>query len=253
MRTAIAILGLALTQLPGVPAAAAQQAPHGSLAAALSVAQRLVALSDTGALNSAEGKALFTGELADFDAPSLGPVGRPDEAVALADGDAVVRLPATEQFKWDLYLFLAPSGQGWRARAIRVLAIPRFAVELRDQLHAGEKLDDEQAATLRNLDLVLSSDSELRAWFARHRDELEALRAEPNPEAPGAVAAVKRLDASRFTETPEGLPALVIGGILDNTDGFLFVPPGKSPPPITSSEYIWIEPLGGGWYLYRTT
>jgi hypothetical protein len=45
---------------------------------------------------------------------------------------------------------------------------------------------------------------------------------------------------------------VVIGGLVDNTVGFVHVRDG-APPPIDSSDRIWVEPLGSGWFLFRTT
>jgi hypothetical protein len=45
---------------------------------------------------------------------------------------------------------------------------------------------------------------------------------------------------------------ILIGGIIDNSVGFLNLQSGE-PPPISPDEYIWVESLGNGWFLFRTT
>ena len=40
--------------------------------------------------------------------------------------------------------------------------------------------------------------------------------------------------------------------MLDTTVGFFRAGP-SGPPPISPSEFIWVEDLGGGWFLFRTT
>lgn len=45
----------------------------------------------------------------------------------------------------------------------------------------------------------------------------------------------------------------VIGGISDNTVGYLYQPDPKKVPIITEKHYIIIKPMGDGWYLFKTT
>jgi hypothetical protein len=48
------------------------------------------------------------------------------------------------------------------------------------------------------------------------------------------------------------IASFVIGGIMDNTVGFVYSPSNK-PPQISPSSYIWVEEIAAGWYLFRTT
>lgn len=43
-----------------------------------------------------------------------------------------------------------------------------------------------------------------------------------------------------------------IGGLADNEVGFVLAD-GELGLTISSDDYIWIEPLAGGWHLFRTT
>jgi len=45
---------------------------------------------------------------------------------------------------------------------------------------------------------------------------------------------------------------VTIGGIQDNNVGY-FYSPRNTPPRIDPFSYIWVEGLGDGWYLFRTT
>lgn len=44
-----------------------------------------------------------------------------------------------------------------------------------------------------------------------------------------------------------------IGGVLDNSVGYLYQPDATKLPAITAGYFILIRPLGNGWYLYKTT
>lgn len=44
-----------------------------------------------------------------------------------------------------------------------------------------------------------------------------------------------------------------IGGVLDNSVGYMYQPDPAKVPAVTAGYFILIRPLGGGWYLYKTT
>ena len=117
---------------------------------------------------------------------------------------------------------------------------------------------------LANLELMLASDRDLRAWFDHNRHDLETLRAmtQNGRETAGNddemtmvdTSALRRrlhLDAISFSST--GIVRVTIGGMTDNEVGFLHASNPAAVPPIDPSDHIWIEPLGDGWYLFRTT
>jgi hypothetical protein len=55
---------------------------------------------------------------------------------------------------------------------------------------------------------------------------------------------------------PDDHPGIIeinIGGMLNNSVGFLYVPEGRMPPAMSSGGYIYIEKVMDHWYLYKTT
>lgn len=44
-----------------------------------------------------------------------------------------------------------------------------------------------------------------------------------------------------------------LGGVLDNSVGYMYQPDPKKVPPVSAGYFILIRPLGNGWYLYKTT
>lgn len=44
-----------------------------------------------------------------------------------------------------------------------------------------------------------------------------------------------------------------IGGVLDNSVGYMYQPDPAKVPAVTAGYFILIRPLGNGWYLYKTT
>jgi hypothetical protein len=45
----------------------------------------------------------------------------------------------------------------------------------------------------------------------------------------------------------------LIGGMVDNTVGYMYQPDPKKLPLVTEKHYILIRPIGNGWYLFKTT
>lgn len=224
---------------------------------------KLIALNDRRELNRPEARMLLSGELKDAARDATwGPISKPDRIVMLAGDAAVVRLPATRASP-DSYLFLDRlAGGRWTIHAGRSLALMGIPVRLRDALREKPSLTMEDQVILRNLELALSSDAELKLWFGDHRVQLEMLRSRLE-SAESKVGGFNRRDDTddgmllksiglTLATNEDGLVRLTIGGMVDNEVGFLHAVATKVPP-IDPSEYIWIEPLGDDWYLYKTT
>lgn len=224
-------------------------------------------LSESSALRAPEGRALLAGELAEHDATSWGEVPDADRVLILLGGTAVARLPAQSEQRQDSYLYFRQLTEGrWVITAVRSLALMGIPMDLRRHLRALPARDAEQDWTLANLELTLASDAQLREWFETHRADLdrlrrlaEAMRRERQErqdirvEGPEATELVRALHGLMLTVSAQGIVRLTIGGILDNEVGFLHTPEPSLAPAIDPGTFIWIEPLDGGWYLYKTT
>lgn len=246
-RWGCAALALILT-LWSLPALAQQSTAEQAI-------DRFLELSAAEGLLSAEGQALRSGEALEWDTPTFGPLpAHADLIQTIDDRHAVARVTATapDGHQLDLYFYLTDA-DGWRVEAMRTLAMTGLIFEVREMLRAQESLSDEEAATLRNLELTLSTDATLKAWFNAHRQDLTALV--QDQQAGAALAALRtRAEALdlEVVHAVDGRVEVVIGGMVDNTVGFLKAGP-DGPPAISPSAFIWIEALGDGWYLFRTT
>ena len=211
--------------------------------------ERLVALNNSRALKSPEGEALLSGELDDLKSAGSGDWPHPDRVVAIGADRAVGRRSSpTGQFS-DSYFYLRRGAEGWSIYAYRTLALTAVLAELRRLLRAQPARSPEEERSLRNAELVLAPDRELIAWAQAHRDLLERARAEP---ASADLARDLEEAGGNRVQVDNGSTIVSIGGILDNEVGFLFAPDGR-PPAIDPDSYIWIEPAGDGWYLFKTT
>ena len=111
----------------------------------------------------------------------------------------------------------------------------------------------EEAADLRNWNLTLSSDAQLAAWLQSHMTEMNLLAALSRSGSDAAkMDGLRKSLALAAIGQEDDLVIVTIGGMIDNSVGFMHA--GTSAfPSISSSEYIWIEPLLDGWALFKTT
>jgi hypothetical protein len=206
----------------------------------------LLDLDRRSALQSPEGKALLAGELDRVDASTFGDLGAPDKIAMSAPGTAVARIPANVSHP-DIYFFLTRTS-GWTITAARSLALTGLLQELIRLDEANPSKDPQMRLSVKNARLTLASDRELLAWADRNRALLERARTEP--DAPEVQAALREAGALQaYREGP--VTHVVIGGMVDNEVGFLWT--DSAPPAMDPHSYIWVEAVGKGWYLYKTT
>jgi len=230
--------------------------------------ERFLALNQKSALLSKEGKSLLTGELKDNRYPCAGPFDlQPNKMVSLDETHVIGRVYLTnpDKSRQDFYMYMADD-DGWKLEAIRTLAQTGM---LRTMVYLNQTNPMARAAAstinMANVELTLKTDQELRDWFGQHKAQMEALRA-AFVKMPAEIvvraesteadeAPIKKLLvelALSLAETKDDDLHFVIGGITDNSVGFLYSEK-RTPPEISASEYIWVEDLGDGWYLFRTT
>jgi hypothetical protein len=243
------------------PADAQSNVTPGDVSGPREAVRRLIQLSASSGLTGDAGRALLAGELEEWRAASMGDLPQADTILLLNGRIAVARLPAKNESRPDIYLYMnRGEGGAWTITAFRSLALMDIPMQLRDLLRAQTTRTTEEEETLRNIELTLSSDGDLRRWFATHRAELERLRelAEAHAgdaavDTPETRAALARIHVLSLTRSANAVIRVIIGGMVDNEVGFLHAPDASSVPPIDPGDHIWIEPVGDGWYLYKTT
>ena len=101
--------------------------------------------------------------------------------------------------------------------------------------------------------LTIKSDSELKEYLkstlAEFNNVIALIRKGDKQKSENSA---KRL-LINFVKDEGGCIELNIGGIIDNSVGYLYVPPGVKPPTMTPDEFIHIEQIADGWYIYKTT
>jgi hypothetical protein len=236
------------------PAALAQATPQSTLA-------RFVELANAGELTTPPGQAILTGEALQMATEAKSNLPAPQRVVqvspSLAAAHMVLRSPAGEEA--DAYFYLEKTPRGWAVSAYRATAMSGMDMMLLAEMKKQKQLSAADQIIKKNLELTLSSDSQLRTWFGANRSAIVDLARVHNgaafPPSPsvtreGVIAARLKELGLKSIDTVDDDTRITIGGHQDNTVGFMLVGP-SGPPAIDPSELIWIEDLGGGWFLYR--
>lgn len=193
----------------------------------------------------------------------------------------------------DLYLHFVKDGAEWKVGACRALAMTgmiqlmrdemkKFTIDQVDSMIAAEKNNGKEYKTftsrddyyfqLGNSDLTLKQDENIIKHFNDNKDKFYALR----------DAALKELQEHKKEEEQRSVPLIksrrdeyrqlfisfvsyggymisehcltfLIGGMLDNTVGYLYVKDKKDLPEMSDNRVIMLREIGEGWYLYKTT
>ena len=129
----------------------------------------------------------------------------------------------------------------------------------------------EYEVELGNARLTLSSDKELIAYFKENEKKIEKLK---NDLIANGILTTERglKDMDQENEFRDRLDELflnsvgpdiffgspanlnfTIGGMLDNTVGYLYIKDKENVPKMNPSRFIMLREIGNGWYLYKTT
>lgn len=240
---------------------------------AISAVTRYIQLHNA---NSKSARTMLSPEAISLGLPPLGTLTFEDSnnnINIVADNFAVARTRLSNPTALDVYLYLRRD-KDWKITAARALACTGPLNAIVNQLEKKSQLSDEENSTLNNLKLTLSTDAQLKTWFASNRDSLEALVSSgtslpanssvivnDSRSASDSVSSVfavaikeklKALNLSSLSKVNDKQMEIIVGGVTDNTVGFLYAPDNR-PPVIGPSEYIWVEKLADNWYLFRTT
>lgn len=231
----------------------------GSTASAASTPEEIV-LAFFGGASIADKKSHYTGEmLSHLDQPTLGESLPQDVRVVprvLSRSDdryvfAVDLVKDGETQNW--HAFLRDQG-GWKLEAVRTLAMTGVPALLLEQLRAKPTRTADEEWTVQNLSLVFKTDDQLKEFVRANAGKLQQIAALVREgRSDQATAAAKEIFINSAKSAGSGRIEVTIGGMLDNSVGIMFVPEGEAPPPLDPSEHIYVEPVVGRWFLFKTT
>lgn len=191
---------------------------------------------------------------------------------------------------FDAYLHFSKENI-WKVNAFRALAmtgmiegakreLEQLSVKAIDSIIAKSKNDttgnsmfksrEDFDFQLGNLNLILALDNEIIDHFNKNKIEFERLKdiALKNLDATNAFGEqrmnlcnglendihklfINSVETGGY-ELGKGIK-FSIGGMLDNTVGYLFVRDKKDVPEMNPAGIIMIREIGNGWYIYKTT
>ena len=209
------------------------------------------------------------------------------------DKTAVVNLTIVDSTaqEFDTYLHFVKDDV-WKVTAFRALAMTGMISQIKDMLEnltdaqvdsiVEHSLSDtlgvsmfksrkEYEDELGKARLTLSSDKELIAHFKENEKKFEKLK---NDLISKGILSTERglKDMDKGNEFKDRLGELFInsvgpdifygshanlnfniGGMLDNSVGYLYIKDKENVPEMNPNRFIMIREIGNGWYLYKTT
>lgn len=209
------------------------------------------------------------------------------------DSMAIVNMTLIDKSRkgFDCYLHFVKQNFTWKMCAFRTLALTGIIYEVIEELEkmTPEQIDEkiEQAKNtkdgdyvmfksredfdfeLENAKLTIAFDDTIINHFLKNQVEFERLKdsalKQLESENTNTNRNIKLIENFKTDyqkllinyisvgyETGNGIN-FSIGGILDNTVGYLFVKDKKDLPVIHPNRIIMLREIGNGWYIYKTT
>lgn len=153
----------------------------------------------------------------------------------------------------DWYAYLVNEADVWKLSAVRTLALPGLYFAALNELSDRTVRSREEEAQYQNMLLTIKTDAELKEFFQEHTGDFTLIAKQAVSAPEKATDSAKAIHLGNVKVQQSGIIDVSIGGILDNSVGYLYVPEGSTAPTMTADEYIYVERIGEGWYLYKTT
>jgi len=200
--------------------------------------------------------------------------------LALTDSQAIYAVTVSSGGRTtDWYAYLTRQDGRWRLTTLRALAIPEYLWQLRDSLAADHDQPDSLQADIASLNLTLGSDSALKYYLVSRRPTFDSIamiiagdsaivvrdsgqrlpfhgRHLPPSMNAGKMGSLTRSAGVDWPVDEADSPHCVlfrIGGVLDNSVGYLLATPLCKLPSMSPHGYIMLEHVAAAWYLFKTT
>ncbi len=209
-------------------------------------------------------KAIYSGEMIEhyLDKPTMGQMldfdTKIDEIRMLDQGEksAVFAVSISNKGRvFDYYLFLRRKNT-WKLEAVRTLWLSGLFFAALEELENKNNRTAEEESQYQNMLLTVQSDKDLKRFLSANVKKLQEIAdyaMKGNINKADTLAEKLKLNKVFLPEDYPGIIEINIGGMIDNSVGFMYVPDGKEPPGMSSGGYIYIEKVVEHWYLYKTT
>ncbi len=154
----------------------------------------------------------------------------------------------------DYYTFILKEENQWKISAIRKLALPGIFYITLEKLQNKTRQTDKEKQQYQNMLLTVKSDAELKTFLLERKhifDKIVKL-AKTNLRQANQLANSIYINSVKHDDK-NGIVDMTIGGMLDNSVGYLYIPDDTAVPEISASDYIYVEHIIDNWYIYKTT
>jgi len=154
----------------------------------------------------------------------------------------------------DFYCYLVKQDDIWKIYAIRRFLLPDFIYTVRDSISQLSNLSSSDSTFFLSVKLITASDNELKNYFTTNLNKFQELVASFNnnlkDQADKALGSV----GCNAIYTDRKYPGCVFIQILtfENMEvGFIQAADSVLLPELSIEEFIYIEEVSPGWFIYR--
>jgi len=154
----------------------------------------------------------------------------------------------------NFYCFLVKHGTDWKINAVRSFVLPSFIYFVRDSLAAVSTLSPQDSTFYLSLKLFTMSDAELKTFLQKNPGKFKELinnfRNEVNVEIDKNLASIG-CNAIYYDTKYPGSVFIQIQSFENLESGFIYADESAALPYISEVDYIFIEEVLNGWYIFR--
>lgn len=154
----------------------------------------------------------------------------------------------------DFYCYMLETNDGWKIEAVRRFLLPGFIYSTKDSLSQIQNLSSSDSDLLDIVNLLTSSDSELKKYFRDNVNDFYKLVLYLEDEDEKNIQSFLselNIDAVFMDDKFPGCIFLMIGAFDKTELGYFYTGESSSLPEISPNRFIYIEEILPKWYIYR--
>jgi hypothetical protein len=154
----------------------------------------------------------------------------------------------------DFYCYLLKQESTWKINAIRRFLLPSFVYAVRDSLSKFKSLSSNDSAFYLSLKLFTMNDTDLKNYFNNNVNKFKQLVSYFNKELSDEVdkgLASVNCNAIYMDKKYPGCVFIQILTFENLESGFIYADESEVVPGVTANEFIYIEEVVPGWFIYH--
>jgi len=155
----------------------------------------------------------------------------------------------------DFYCYLLKQENVWKINAIRRFLLPHFIYIVRDSLSNLNSLSSNDSTFYLSLKLFTMTDTDLKNHFNNNLNMFQELISDFNKEASDEVDKDLALVGCNAIYIDRKYPGCVFIQILtfENMEsGYIYATESAGLPGITANDFIYIDEVVTGWFIFRS-